>query len=53
MFTELYENNRNLMILSKIAEKISKTKEGHKIRLKEKVMQSLIKKGLKWKPFML
>ena len=44
MFTELYREQQELDDIIQIAEKISKTKKGHKIRLK-KIMQSLIQKG--------
>ncbi len=51
IFTELYREQQELDDIIQIAEKISKTKKGPQNKVKEKVMQSLIKKGLKWKPF--
>ena len=52
MFTELYREQQELDDIIQIAEKYLKQK-GPQNKVKEKVMQSLIQKGLKWKPFML
>lgn len=48
-YTELYLEQQPLEDIVKVAQKVIKTKKGPTSKVKQKVMQSLMQKDIRWK----